>query len=63
MSSLDTRVPSGSDQPIVTADQQVSQKEAAFDQAKYEMAYKKAVSNGFIKRSEPPRPKTFGEWS
>ena len=45
----------------------------AFDQMKYEMAYKTAVNNGFIKKksepsqkpqkAEPPRPQTFGEWS
>lgn len=44
----------------------------AYDQMKYEMAYKTALDKGFMKKSEasqkpqkaePPRPKTFGEWS
>ncbi|SUE95757.1 Uncharacterised protein [Ectopseudomonas mendocina] len=45
----------------------------AFDSVSYQMAYKTAVNNGFIKKSEgsqkpkkkpePPRPQTFGEWS
>ena len=45
----------------------------AFDAVKFQVAYRQALENGYIKqsepsqkpkkRAEPPRPQTFGEWS